>query len=167
MLSGSLDGNLNETIVNIFNESKSRASQVPAAAVIPARWMLDNIIAFKTLVVGIVCFIYMIIIRYNCILSKWFILSYIKINLPWVIEHASSGFFFYAFIIQHGINITDFGFCYGWFKSKSWLIRIVGGRLYFDLRGEIFGQSKDNLQQKHPSMIFLFIKSDSWGIEDD
>ncbi len=41
------------------------------------------------------------------------------------------------------------------------------GHLYFVVRGEILGFTKDKLLRKHLSRMFSLIKNESWGIEDD
>ena len=41
------------------------------------------------------------------------------------------------------------------------------GRLYLPERGEILRPGKDKQMRKHSSNLFLLIKDESWGIEDD
>ncbi len=41
------------------------------------------------------------------------------------------------------------------------------GHLYFVVRGEILGFTKDKLLRKHLPRMFSLIKNESWGIEDD
>jgi hypothetical protein len=43
----------------------------------------------------------------------------------------------------------------------------IRGRLYLLERGEILRPSKDKQLRKHSSSVFLLIKGESWGIEDD
>ena len=43
----------------------------------------------------------------------------------------------------------------------------IRGHLYLPERGEILRPSKDKQVRKHLPSVFLLIKGESWGIEDD
>jgi hypothetical protein len=46
-------------------------------------------------------------------------------------------------------------------KTDSW------DHLYFVVRGEILGFTKDKLVRQHSGRMFSWIKNESWGIEVD
>ncbi len=68
---------------------------------------------------------------------------------------------------QHGITSENFGsnFVGLWIRGK--INRDSWGHLYFDVRGEILGFSKDKRMRKRLPRMFPLIKNESKGLDVD
>ncbi len=74
---------------------------------------------------------------------------------------------FSPFISQHGIMKQDSGRVLLVLMTEVMINRDSWGHLYFVVRGEILGFTKDKLLRKHLPRMFSLIRIESQGIEDD